>query len=238
ADESDGSGVDGPGADGPVADGADREAGWPAPEYLAAVRALRASRLPDYLEALRALAGARRDRVEQRRLEELLGRLRAAAPGLAEAWQRTGGQTFAPGTVRFQHLGEVLAALPDADTLDVLLLLGADHLDPGYLAVAAAAPRLLVASSAGSVVSGSVVSSAGGPSVPSGQPGALAGRLGVDGETVSAMLRRAGVPVITATDRSAPPNGGPKVVAYRPKGAPALPAVHPFRVHVSETPSD
>jgi hypothetical protein len=173
----------------------------PAPEYLAAVRALRENRLPDYLEALRGLAAARRDQAEQQRLEELLGRLREAAPGLADAWQRTGGRTFAPGTVRFQPVGEVLAALPDADTLDAVLLVGADQLDPGYLVIAAAAPRLLVASASGPI-------GVPAPYSAPGQPMAFAGRLSAEGETVSTMLRRAGVPVITSTEHPAP-NGGP-----------------------------
>lgn len=179
---------------------ADREP-VPAPEYLAAAKALREHQVPEYADALRGLAAARREQVEQRRLEELLDRLREAAPGLAEAWQRTGGRTFAPGTVRFQPVGEVLAALPDPDTVDVVLLTGADHLDPGYLAVAAAAPRLLVASAV----------PAGAPAAydAPGQPTGFAGGLSAEGETVATMLRRSGVPVITSAERPAPPNGGP-----------------------------
>jgi hypothetical protein len=168
----------------------------PAPEYLAAIKALREHRLPEYLDALRGLAAARRDRAQQLRLQELLDRLRAAAPGLAEAWQRTGGRTFAPGTVRFQPIDEVLAAMPEADRLDVVLLLGADDLDPGYLVVAAAAPRLLVASS-----------------------GTGDGAGGADEGTVASMLRGAGVPVIAALERPAPPNGTPPGGQPLPEGA-------------------
>jgi hypothetical protein len=164
------------------------------------VQALKDTRLPDYLEALRALSAARRERIEQLRLDELLNRLRTVAPGLAEAWQRTGGHTFAPGTVRFQTVHEVLAELPDADTCDVVVLVGADRLDPGYLAVAAAAPRLLVAS-------------AGAPVPPASEASTspdLAIRMGAEGESVSSMLRRAGIPVIAAAGarNAAPGQGG------------------------------
>jgi hypothetical protein len=172
----------------------------PAPEYLAAVNALREHKVPEYVAALQGLARARHDRVEERRLRELLDRLREAAPGLAEAWQRTGGRTFAPGTVRLRPVAEVLAELPDADTIDVVLLTGADRLDPGYLAVAASAPRLLVASAD--------VPGPPGVSAPNGGPGGLAGRLAAAGETAGSMLRRAGVPLIAAAERPAPPNGG------------------------------
>jgi hypothetical protein len=176
----------------------------PAPEYLAAVQALKDTRLPDYLEALHAMSGARRERIEQRRLDELLERLRTAAPGLAEAWQRTGGRTFAPGTVRFQTVHELLAELPDADTSDVVVLVGADRLDPGYLAVAAAAPRLLVASAGAPV-----------PAVPGATlAGDLATRMGADGESVSTMLRRSGIPVI-APGGARSPTGGPSGVAAK-----------------------
>lgn len=171
----------------------------PAPEYLAAVNALREQQVPEYFEALRGIAAARHDQAEERRLSELLDRLREAAPGLAEAWQRVGGRTFAPGTVRFQPVAELLTGLPAADTVDVVLLAGADHIDPGYLAVAAAAPRLLVAS-------------AETPGVPAaygvpGQPIGLAGRLAGEGETAGTVLRRCGVPLIAGADRPAPSSG-------------------------------
>lgn len=181
------------------ADDEDKHEDQPAPEYLAAVQALKDTRLPDYLEALRALSAARRERIEQLRLDELLNRLRTVAPGLADAWQRTGGHTFAPGTVRFQTVHELLAELPDADTSDVVVLVGADRLDPGYLAVAAAAPRLLVAS-------------AGAPVPPASEASVspdLSVRMGADGESVSSMLRRAGIPVIAAAGaREATPGQG------------------------------
>jgi hypothetical protein len=171
----------------------------PAPEYLAAVHALKDTRLPDYLEALRALSAARRERIEQLRLDELLNRLRAAAPGLADAWQRTGGHTFAPGTVRFQTVHELLAELPDADTSDVVVLVGADRLDPGYLAVAAAAPRLLVISEDASPPPAS------GPAMSED----LTARMSAEGESVSSLLRRAGIPVIATGSGSTerPPPG-------------------------------
>lgn len=183
----------------------------PAPEYLAAVNALREHQVTEYLAALQGLAGARREQAEERRLRELLDRLREAAPGLAEAWQRTGGRTFAPGTVRFQPVTEVLAELPAADIVDVVVLTGADQLDPGYLAVAAAAPRLLVASS----VTPALPVGYGAP----GQPNGPAGRLAVEGETAGSILRRSGVPLIAGPERPAPPtDGGPNAEGSDPDG--------------------
>lgn len=175
--------------DEPAADGEQ-----PAPEYLDAVRALRENRLPDYLVALHELAGAHRERAEQRRLVTLLDRLRAAAPGWAEAWRRSGGRTFAPGTLRFRPVHEMLATLPRADSADAVLLLGADSLNCAYLVVAAAAPRLLVASGAGLA-----------PPPTLAPPTGLAARLAVEGETVSTMVRRAGVPVVTVPSGSGTP---------------------------------
>ncbi len=187
--------------------------GQPAPEYLEAVRALRENRLADYLATLRLLAGARREQAEQHRLSELLDRLTSAAPGLAEAWRGTGGRTFAPGTVRFQPVHSLLSGLPGADTADAVLLLGADALNCGYLAVAAAAPRLVVASGGGPV-----------PTPATALPAELSARLAVEGETVSTMLRRAGVPVVTVAGPAPEPtgdddDGGPGSTGTGPTGA-------------------
>lgn len=186
--------------------------GQPAPEYLEAVRALRENRLADYLAALRTLAAAHRERAEQYRLAELLDRLTTAAPGLAEAWRGTGGRTFAPGTVRFLPVHALLNDLPGADTADAVLLLGADALSTGYLAVAAAAPRLVVASGGGPV-----------PTPATALPTELPARLAVAGETVSTMLRRAGVPVVAVTgaasESGAKDDGGPGSTGTGPTGA-------------------
>ncbi|MBO0876089.1 MAG: hypothetical protein J2P19_22120, partial [Pseudonocardia sp.] len=57
-----------------------------APEVGDVIKALRAMNLPAYLDALAPLAAARREKTDQRRLVELLSRLREGAPNLAETW--------------------------------------------------------------------------------------------------------------------------------------------------------
>ncbi|WP_156993941.1 hypothetical protein [Pseudonocardia acaciae] len=142
-----------------------------APEVGELVRALRAMNLNAYLDALAPLAAASREKADQKRLVELLSRLREGAPDLAETWAdvRTGQAT--PGTVRFVPLDELLGALPEPDHADLVLLLDAGSLGTENMLVAAAAPRLLAVSSSGS----------------SKKAGS---------ETVLSALRQAGVPVV------------------------------------------
>jgi hypothetical protein len=158
-----------------------------APEVGDVTRALRAMDLPAYLEALAPLAAARREKADQRRLVELLSRLREGAPNLAETWADVRAGQATPGTVRFVPLDELLSALPEPDQADLVLLLDAGALGAENLLVAAAAPRLLAVSTSGSNAAG-----------PKGS------------DTVLATLRAAGVPVVapggsgSSTDSQAP----------------------------------
>jgi hypothetical protein len=155
-----------------------------APEFGVLISALLAINLPAYLDALDVLAAARRECADQQRQVELLGRLRAAVPRLAELWEQVGPRRFTQGTARFVLLDELLEELPEADTADLVLLLGAGSLGTENLLVAAAAPRLLA-------VSG------GFAAAPLPGPPSAA-------DTVLSTLRRAAVPVIVAAGAEAP----------------------------------
>lgn len=149
----------------------------PAPEFERLMEPLRGHNLPDYLDALAELSAARRQWTDQHRLAELMGRLREAAPDLASAWDEA-EHAVTQGTARFVALDQLLAGLPQADTADLVLLLGADKLAPANLLVTAAAPRLLAV---GTGFATKPVLAAGGST-----------------DTVLSVLRRAGVPVIVA----------------------------------------
>jgi hypothetical protein len=155
-----------------------------APEFGVLISALLSINLPAYLDALDVLAAARREYADQRRQVELLGRLRTAVPRLAELWEQVGPRRFTQGTARFVLLDELLEELPEADTADLVLLLGAGSLGTENLLVAAAAPRLLA-------VSG------GFAAAPLPGPPSAA-------DTVLSTLRRAAVPVIVAAGAEAP----------------------------------
>ena len=172
-----------------------------APEFGVLLSALHARSLPAYLDALAVLAAARRECADQQRQVELLGRLRSAVPGLAELWEQSSPRRFTQGTARFVPLDELLDQLPEADTADLVLLLGAGSLGTENLLVAAAAPRLLAVSAG----------FAGTP--PPGPPSA--------DDTVLTTLRRAGVPVIVAggVDTAAAPEE--PVVEAAPAAPPA-----------------
>lgn len=181
-----------------------------APEFGMLLSALHARSLPAYLDALAALAAARREYADQQRQVELLGRLRAAVPGLAELWEQSGPRQFTQGTARFVPLDELLGQLPDADTADLVLLLGAGSLGTENLLVAAAAPRLLA------------VSAGFASTPPPGPPGA--------DDTVLSTLRRAGVPVIVA-------GGGEGAAAPVQPVAAEAPAAPPAPVAYVEMPA-
>jgi len=177
-----------------------------APEFGVLVGALREMSLPAYLDAQAMLAAARREQADQRRQEQLLGRLRAAAPGLAALWEEEGPRRFTQGTARFVPLDELLDGLPAADTADLVLLLGAGSLGAENLLVAAAAPRLVAVSTG----------FASTPPAPAGGE-----------DTVLDTLRRAGVPVIVAGGDGAA--ASPEVPAQpaasaAPAHAPSAPA--------------
>ncbi|HEX4248416.1 MAG TPA: hypothetical protein VH008_11180 [Pseudonocardia sp.] len=177
-----------------------------APEFGVLLSALHARNLPAYQDALAALAAARREYADQRRQVELLGRLRSAVPELAELWEQSGPQRFTQGTARFVPLDELLGQLPDADTADLVLLLGAGSLGTENLLVAAAAPRLLAVSAG----------FAGTP--PPGPAGS--------DDTVLSRLRRAGVPVIVAGGDGASAPIEPVAVAEEAPAAPPAPVAY------------
>lgn len=158
-----------------------------APEVQGVVEALRAVSLPAYLEALAELAAAQREHYDEHRRVELLGQLRAAAPGLAASWEEEGPRRFTQGTARFIALPELLDQLPAADTADLLVLLGADSLAPRDLLAAAAAPRLLA-----------VAAGFAGSRHRSTEPAE-------DADSVLGVLRRAGVPVVVAAEGAPAP---------------------------------
>jgi hypothetical protein len=180
-----------------------------APEARAALEALRAMSVPLYLDAESDLRAARRQHADQRRLNTLMDRLRAGAPGLAEAWQHPAAPTFGSGTARFVPLPRLLSELPEADTADLVLLLGADRLSTAHLLAASAAPRLLAV--------GAGFTS--GP-LPAVAPGLRS--LSAPTETVLSALRRAGVPVVVGEQSSgAHAAGAPGAPGGAPGAAPA-----------------
>jgi outer membrane biosynthesis protein TonB len=174
-----------------------------APEVRAVVEALRAVNLPAYLDALGQLAAASREQADERRRVDLLGRLGAAAPGLAASWEQEGPRRFTMGTARFVPLPELLERLPAADTVDLVMLLGAGSLGVSNLLVAAAAPRLLA-----------VDAGFAGSPPPFGAVAAHAA------DSVLAALRCAGVPVVVAAGAVGVPDAEPVTAASPPSPVP------------------
>lgn len=115
-----------------------------APEHDRAVAALRARDADAYEAALDALGAARRALRDEVRRSTLLGRLRAAAPALAAAWdelhERDSG---AYGLACFTRTDTLLGALPPADSADVVVVLGAAQLGVERLLLTAVAPRMI-----------------------------------------------------------------------------------------------
>jgi hypothetical protein len=124
-----------------------------APEHAAVIDALERRDPVEYAAAVDELAAARRQAYDQSQCAKLMGRLRAAAPQLAEAWDRPGGRT-APGYAVLSTAASLLARMPDADSADVLVFLGADRLAAPNLLLAAAAPRVLAVAPREAVESG------------------------------------------------------------------------------------
>jgi hypothetical protein len=111
------------------------------PEHQWAIDSLRARDGVGYAAALEALGAARREARDEARQADLLHKLGEGAPGLAQAWQALGGD--APGLVCFAPIDSLLSALPEADTADAVILLGAARLGIERLLLSAAAPRLI-----------------------------------------------------------------------------------------------
>ncbi len=115
-----------------------------APEHDDAVRALLARDAAAYAVAVEALCRAHREAADQRRQDALLARLAGAAPRLAAAWTALGPVDPAGlGLVCLRPAADLLAALPPADSVDVLVVLGAHRLGVERLLLTAAAPRLV-----------------------------------------------------------------------------------------------
>ncbi|MFC7661136.1 hypothetical protein ACFQV8_38615 [Pseudonocardia benzenivorans] len=114
-----------------------------APEHTRAVEALRANDVTGYAAALDDLAAARSIAAAENRCAELTERLRRELPRVAEAWEaasadRQGGF----GLAWFVEADRLLENLPEADTVDVVLLLGAAEVGVDRLLLTAVAPRL------------------------------------------------------------------------------------------------
>ena len=117
----------------------------PTAEHEAAVRALRQHDAHAYAAAVSALAAARRQAQEGRRERALLDRLQTNAPRLAAAWvELAPHDPAALGFVCLRPLEALLTAVPEPDSADVVILLGAHALGVERLLVAGAAPRLVV----------------------------------------------------------------------------------------------
>jgi hypothetical protein len=116
----------------------------PTSEHEAAVQALRAHDATAYATAACALGAARRQAQDARRQRALLDRLRANAPQLAAAWVELAPRDPAAlGFVCLRPIEALLSAVPEPDSADVVVVLGAHQLGVERLLVAAAAPRLI-----------------------------------------------------------------------------------------------
>ncbi len=156
-----------------------------APEHAAVVDALARQDPADYAAAVEALAAARRQAHDQAQCVKLLGRLRVAAPQLADAWDHPDGRPTL-GYAVLSTTASLLNRMPDVDSSDVLVMLGADRLPMPNLLLAAAAPRVLAVGSRAAVQVGG--------SDPAG--------------TVLGTVLRAGAAVITEPGPDVVPIGG------------------------------
>lgn len=113
-------------------------------EHEAAVRALRERDAAGYAAAVDALCAARRETRDAQRQIALLDRLHTIAPRLAATWAELGPHDPAGlGFVCLRPLEALLTALPEPDSADVVIVLGAHRLGVERLLLAAAAPRLI-----------------------------------------------------------------------------------------------
>ena len=119
--------------------------GFPtAPEHEQAVAALRARDANAYAAAFEALGAARRDGRDEALCVALLQRLAQGAPRLAAAWAAlVDTDPAALGLASFVPAAPLLSALPQADTADVVLVLGAAGLGVERLLLTAVAPRMI-----------------------------------------------------------------------------------------------
>ncbi len=111
------------------------------PELDRAIEALRKHDADGYATALDELGAARRESEDQTACEELLGGLAAEAPELARAWSDGGEDGY--GLLCFASVDSLLTALPEPDSADVVVVLGAGALQADALLLTAVAPRLV-----------------------------------------------------------------------------------------------
>jgi hypothetical protein len=115
-----------------------------APEHERAVTALRERDASGYADAAEAFGAARREVRDEKLRVELLQRLGAGAPRLAEAWTALAEHDPAAlGLASFVPAQPLLSNLPPADSADIVLVLGAAGLGVERLLLAAVAPRLV-----------------------------------------------------------------------------------------------
>ncbi len=116
----------------------------PAPEHDAAVNALRAHNATAYAAAVDALSAARREAQEERRQIALMDRLLVMAPRLASTWAELAPHDPAGlAFVCLRPIDALLSAVPETDSADVVMVLGAHRLGVERLLLTAAAPRLI-----------------------------------------------------------------------------------------------
>jgi hypothetical protein len=115
-----------------------------APEHEAAVAALRRRDAGGYEVAVEAMGAARREARDEERRTALLQRLAEDSPRLAAAWTAlAAADPTGLGLVSFLPAATLLAALPPADTADIVLVLGAAELGVDRLLLTAVAPRMI-----------------------------------------------------------------------------------------------
>lgn len=114
-----------------------------AAEHELAVAALRQRDARRFAVAVEALEAARREQRDEIRRVQLLDRLRAQAPRLADAWEASHGQSL--GLACFVRSEALLCAVPAPDSVDVVVVLGAAQLGVERLLLTAVAPRMIAA---------------------------------------------------------------------------------------------
>jgi hypothetical protein len=112
------------------------------PEVEHAIAALRARDVTGYVTALEAIGRARREKQDEARRSELAARLAEQSRGLAAAWTASDSPS-APGFAWFTPVDGLLSAVPGADAVDVVVVLGAARMGVERLLLTAAAPRMI-----------------------------------------------------------------------------------------------
>lgn len=149
-------------------------------EHEDALRALTVRDAAAYALAADALRAATRARHDEARQLALLDRLAAVAPRLATSWEglaRT--EPAALGFVCLRPVEALLDAAPPPDSVDVVLVLGAERLGMERLLLTAVAPRLVAVVTPGAATEDAstllgVLRRAAAPVIPGPRPAPLA----------------------------------------------------------------